>query len=158
MTLLCKKSNPEGKTNYRPISALPSLSKVYGKILYKQLNSFFEAKLSTHLWELRSGYSTQHDLSNLLFNWQICLDKSGVVGTILMDLSKAFDCLPHDLIIAKLHAYGLDHDSLRLISYLSNRHQKIKLDSVKFFLVHEYKLLLEFHKVSYLSLSSLTSF
>ena len=48
-----------------------------------------------------------------------------------MDLSKAFDCLPHDLIIAKLHAYGLDHDSLRLIrSYLSNRHQRIKLDSV----------------------------
>ena len=50
-----------------------------------------------------------------------------------MDLSKAFDCLPHELIIAKLHAYGVDHDSLRLISYLSNRHQKIKLDSVKFF-------------------------
>ena len=48
-----------------------------------------------------------------------------------MDLSKAFDCLPHNLIIAKLHAYGLDHDSLRLIrSYLSNRHQRIKLDSV----------------------------
>ena len=75
-----------------------------------------------------------------------------------MDLSKAFDCLPHELIIAKLHAYGLDHDSLRLISYLSNRHQKIKLDSVKFFLVHGHKLLLEFHKVSYLGLSSLTSF
>ena len=48
-----------------------------------------------------------------------------------MDLSKAFDCLPHDLIIAKLHAYDLDHDSLRLIrSYLSNRHQRIKLDSI----------------------------
>ena len=48
-----------------------------------------------------------------------------------MDLSKAFDCLPHDLIIAKLHAYGLDHDTPRLIkSYLSNRHQRIKLDSV----------------------------
>ena len=47
--------------------------------------------------------------------------KSGVVGTILMDLSKTFDCQPHDLIIAKLHAYGLDLDSLRLIrKYLSN--------------------------------------
>ena len=47
-----------------------------------------------------------------------------------MDLSKAFDCLPHDLIIAKLHVYGLDHDSVRLIrSYLSNRHQRMKLDS-----------------------------
>ena len=48
-----------------------------------------------------------------------------------MDLSKAFDCLPHDLIIAKLHAYALDYDSLRLIrSYLSNRHQRTELDSV----------------------------
>ena len=48
-----------------------------------------------------------------------------------MDLSKAFDCLPHDLIIAELHAYALDHDSLRLIrSYLSNRHQRTELDSV----------------------------
>ena len=115
VTPLYKKSDPEDKTNYRPISVLPSLSKVYEKILYKQLNSFFETKLSPHLCGFRSKYSTQHALSNLLFNWQNCLDKSGVVGTILMDLSKAFDCLPHDLIIAKLHAYDLDHDSLRLI-------------------------------------------
>ena len=48
-----------------------------------------------------------------------------------MDLSKAFDCPPHALIIAKLHAHGLDHDSLRLIrTYLSNRHQRTKLESV----------------------------
>ena len=48
-----------------------------------------------------------------------------------MDLFKALDCLPHDLIIAKLPAYDLDYDSLRLIrSYQSNRHQRIKLDSV----------------------------
>ena len=71
--------------------------------------------------------STQHDLSNLLFSWQNCSDKSGVVGTILMDLSKVFVGLPHDLMIAKLQAYSLDHDSLGLIrSYLSNRHQRIK--------------------------------
>ena len=47
-----------------------------------------------------------------------------------MDFFKAFECVPHDLIIAKLHAYGLDHDSLGLIrSYLSSRRQRIKLDS-----------------------------
>ena len=114
MTPLYKKSDTEDKTYYWPVSVLPSLSKVYEKILHKQLNSFFETKLSPHLCGLRSKYSTQHALSNLLFNWQNCEDKSGVVATILMDLSKAFDCLPHDLIIAKLNAYGLDHDSLRL--------------------------------------------
>ena len=78
----------------------------------------------------RSRYSTQHAILNLLSKWQTCLDKSGVVGTILMDLSKAFDCLPHDLILAKLHAYGVDANSLKLLqSYLSNRHQRIKLES-----------------------------
>ena len=46
---LYKKSDPEDKTNYRPINVLPSLSKVHEKILCKQLNSFFEAKLSPHL-------------------------------------------------------------------------------------------------------------
>ena len=60
-----KKSGPEDKTNYQPITVLPTLSKVYEKILYKQLNSFFETKLSPHLCGFRSKYSTQHALSNL---------------------------------------------------------------------------------------------
>ena len=125
------KSDPEDKTSYWLISILLSLFKVYEKILYKQLNSFFKTKLSPHLCGFHSKYSAQHALSDLLFNWQNWLDKSGVIGTILMDLSKACDWLPHDLIIAKLHAYGLGHDSLRLIrSYLSNQHQRKKLDSV----------------------------
>ena len=75
-------------------------------------------------------YSTQDALSSL-FDWQNCLDKSDAAFTILMDLSKAFYCVPHDLIIAKLHAYGVRYGSLRLIrSYLSNRYQRVKLDSV----------------------------
>ena len=51
VTSVQKKSDPDDKTNYREISALPSLSKVYEKILYKQLNLFFEAKPSPHLYE-----------------------------------------------------------------------------------------------------------
>ena len=57
------------------------------------------------------------------------LDSSGIVGTILMDLSKAYDCLPHDLIIAKLGAYGLDTNSLRfLFDYLSCIKQRTKME------------------------------
>ena len=58
--------------------------------------------------DFNSRYGTQHSLLNLFNKWQSCLDKSGKVGTILI---YAF-CLPHELILAKLHAYGVDMKSL----------------------------------------------
>ena len=58
------------------------------------------------------------------------ISKSGFVGTILMDLSKAYECLPHDLLIAKFEAYDIDKSDLNLIrSYLSNRKQRAKINS-----------------------------
>ena len=58
------------------------------------------------------------------------LDKSGHAGILLTDLSKAFDCINHELLIAKLHAYGFSLESLTFIqSYLSNRIQKVKINS-----------------------------
>ena len=72
------------------------------------------------LFGFRKAHSTQHALFRLIQSWQKELDESGFVGTILMDLSKAYDCLPHDLMVAKLEAYGLAKESLQLISdYLS---------------------------------------
>ena len=69
-------------------------------------------------------------LIRLIEKWRQCLDASVIVGTILMDLSKAYDCLPHDLLIAKLEAYGLDVNSLRLMySYLHSRLQRVKIGS-----------------------------
>ena len=125
-----KKDDPFEKANYRPISLLPSLSKIYEKLIYQQLSTFFENKLSPLLCGFRSRYSTQHALLNLINKWYSCLDNSGVVGTILMDLSKAFDWLPHELILAKLHGCGVDIKSLKLLQdYVSNRTQRVKLDS-----------------------------
>ena len=78
----------------------------------------------------REGFSTQHALIRLIEKWTQCLDASGIVGTILMDLSKAYDCPPQDLLIAKFEAYGLDVNSLRLMySYLDSRLQRVKIGS-----------------------------
>ena len=63
-------------------------------------------------------------------NWQKSLDKSGIIGTVLVDLSKAFDGCPHDLLTAKLAAYGFEDSATSLISdYLSKRYERVKLGS-----------------------------
>ena len=72
--------------------------------------------LNQLLCGFRKAHSTQHALFRLIQSWQKELDESGFVGTILMDLSKAYDCLPHDLMVAKLEAYGISKESLLLIS------------------------------------------
>ena len=91
---------------------------------------FFQNLFSIFLGGFRKGFSVQHSLARLLKKWQDCLDKKGVVGTVLIDLSKAYDCIQHDLLIAKLAAYGFSHKSLSFIfSYLRNRKQRVKLGS-----------------------------
>ena len=66
----------------------------------------------------------------MLESWKEALDKNQAFGALMRDLSKAFDCLSHDLLIAKLHAYGIDLSSLKLLQdYLSNRWQRTKVDS-----------------------------
>ena len=62
--------------------------------------------------------------------WRKCLDKEGISGAILTNLSKAFDCILHDLLVAKLAAYGFDYQSLRIMeSFLSNRQQRAKINN-----------------------------
>ena len=63
-------------------------------------------------------------------NWKSALDKQQYIGAFFMDLSKAFDCLPHGLIIAKLHAYGLELPACKLLfSYLHGRKQRVKISN-----------------------------
>ena len=75
----------------------------------------------------RKGHSTQHFLLVMLEQFKESVNKGNEFGALLTDLSKAFDCINHKLLIAKLFWYGVSPSSLNLIfSYLSNRTQRVK--------------------------------
>ena len=115
--------------NYRPISVLPVVSKLFERIMQNQISSYLEEYLSPCLCGYRKGYSTKYALLGFIEKWKQMLDKQGYAGAIIMDLSKAFDTINHELLLAKLHAYGFDKEALRLIrSYLTERWQRIKIN------------------------------
>ena len=117
------------KSNYRPISKLPNLSKVFERIMHNDISVFMSSKLSPLLSGFRANYSTQHALLCMIEKWHRELDKGNFVAAVLMDLSKAFDCINHELLIAKMHAYGFSHEALNFIcSYLSNRFQRVVVE------------------------------
>ena len=125
-----KKKSTTDKSNYRPISLLPVVSKVFERIIIKQIQPFVDSILSKYLCGFRKTYSCQYALLNMLRRWQSSLNTNGVTGAILMDLSKAFDCLPHDLLIAKLNAYGFGQKLLNVIhNYLSKRKHYTRVGS-----------------------------
>ena len=111
---LYKKDGRKEKSNYRPVSILSNVSKVYERCLYDQIYDFFENKFSKYQCGFCKGFNTQNSLLSMVEKMLIARDKKEVCGAILTDLSKAFECISHDLLIAKLNAYGFDKNALML--------------------------------------------
>ena len=131
ITPIFKKDSRTEKSNYRPVSILPNLSKIFERLMSNQLSKYFEDILSKFQCGFRKGYSAQDCLVAMIEKWKIFIDNNGSCGALLTDLSKAFDCLPHDLLLAKLHAYGLDLKLLKpLSSYLTNRKHRVRIGNV----------------------------
>ena len=129
ITPVHKKDSKNVKENYRPVSILPNVSKIYEKIMFNQISDFFENIFSKFQCGFRKGFSVHHCLVAMLEKWKNAIDNKKYFGALVTDFSKAFDCLSHDLLIAKLNAYGFSIKSLRFIqSYLSNRKQRTKIN------------------------------
>ena len=130
LTPVHKMEETTNKKNYRNVSLLSLLSKIFEKLMQPQIVTYIEQFLSPFLCGYRKGYSPQYALMSMLESWKVSLDKAGYGGGVLMDLSKAFDTIDHDLLVAKLYAYGFSKHALKLIkSYLSDRWQRVKINN-----------------------------
>lgn len=125
---LPKKPNPSTFSDLRIISILPTLSKIFEKILYNQIYQYCEILnlIPNSQSGFRKGYSTATAIANLMDDLFTSYDKGLVSVLVLLDFSKAFDTISHRLLCAKLKYYGFENSSLNLvISYLSNRWQTV---------------------------------
>ena len=104
-------------------------SKIFEETLLKQLTAYLDQQIYLLI---ENTIQLKHVLIRLIEEWKTNLDKNYIVGAVLMDLSEAFDCIPHDLLIAKLDGYGFDKESLIYIyPHLHNRKQFLKINNHK---------------------------
>ena len=125
-----------GKTevinNYRPISILTSLSKVFEKLINNRLNNFFKKLnvISDYQFGFREGISTTLALTDICDQFQNNLDDGKITCGVFMDLAKAFDTVNHSILLRKLEHYGIRGNALYLLeSYLENRVQFVEIDN-----------------------------
>ena len=107
--------------NYRPVSILPVVSKIFERLMQKQMKNHIEKYLSPFLCGYRKGFNAQYALVAMIEKWKESSEEKGIPGAILRDLSKAFDTINHELLIAKLAAYGFNKQSLTILwNYLTS--------------------------------------
>ena len=127
VTPVHKKDDETSKTNYRPISVLSVIPKVFEKLQFDQLYSVFTPVFSDNMSGFLSGHSCCSSLLKLTDDWRQALDNKKDVAVVAIDLSKAFDSICHNLLLAKLKAYGVHDSAIKLIqSYLSGHFQRVK--------------------------------
>ena len=116
-------------SNYRPLSLLPSISKILGKIVYKRTFHFIQSNkiLNNNQYGFREKHSTINVITALTGDVIKALENKDSVLSVFLDLSKAFDTIDHQISLHKLEFYGIRGTPLKWFkSYLSNRKQYVK--------------------------------
>ena len=147
-----KKGNKQDIKNYRPITVLPLLGKVFEQLVSRQITTYYDHIMHPRITAYRKRHSTETTLISLVEDWRKALDEKEKVHTVdvemanlqvflivtgkekvlvlSMDMSKAFDSLVPSLTLSKLSAYGFDNDAMQLMrSYFTDRFNRVKLDS-----------------------------
>ena len=133
VTALHKGGDKVTLDNYRSISVLTHINKIFEKLIYERLNDFVTDYniLEKHQFGFRKGHSTSHGISHLHDTILESIEKKKVCAALFIDLKSAFDTIDHKILENKLFFYGIKGKALKLItSYLTNRKQFIKTDDV----------------------------
>ena len=131
---LFKKGDKSDPNNYRPISILPSISKIFEKAMLLQLHSYFHTNnlYFSSQYGFREKHSTELASLELLDKIYKDMDNGKTPFNIFIDLSKAFDSLNHDILLNKLKHYGVQQDALNLLgNYLLNRQQFTVIEDIR---------------------------
>ena len=133
VTPLFKDDSPNDPNNYRPIATLSSFSKILEKIVHDQLLSFLEKYniLYKYQFGFRKGHSTEQAILEITDNLKANIDKKLITCGLFLDFSKAFDTVNHQILLSKLHAYGIRGTPLKWFTdYLQNRQQYVQIKNV----------------------------
>ena len=129
-----KSGNKTNIDNYRPISVLQAINKIFEKLIYKRLVSFMDSRnlLSPTQHGFRANCSTETAAMQLVKYALPAFERNGYVLAIFIDYRKAFDCISHDILFEKLHRYGIRGIPLELLrSYFTNRAHYVKFNDAK---------------------------
>jgi hypothetical protein len=119
--------------NYRPISVLSAVSKIFERIVYDQLQAYLNE--NGLIYDKQSGFRPVHSTTSALLNatteWLSNMDKGQLNSVVFIDLAKAFDAVDHEILLSKLQIYGVDSMSLNWFkSYIFDRKQKCNVNGL----------------------------
>jgi len=130
VTPVFKKGLASVVSNYRPISLTSVFSKLFERVIHKQMLDYFltNGLISSHQHGFLAKHSTCSQLLETVNEWSIALKNCNIVDAVYFDMAKAFDTVSHAKLIHKLQAYGVDGNLLSLITdFLGGRSQRVSL-------------------------------